>query len=217
VPGTSAGSRHRSSSEIPPSIDGVEDRARVAAETREQWRAWLADNHASAGGAWLVSWKKRTGRPAMSYAESVTEALAWGWVDSKGGRVDDERTMLYFAPRKPGSGWSRPNKLRIAELEAEGLLRPAGKAVVDRAKADGTWSLLDEVEDLVVPPDLAAAFDGVPGSRAQWEAFPRSARRGILEWIVQAKRPDTRARRVTETAELAGRGERANQWRRKEP
>lgn len=191
------------------------DRPRVAAETREQWRAWLAEHHARTAGAWLVSWRKPTGRPAMSYSESVTEALAWGWVDSRPGRLDDERTMLYFAPRRRGSGWSRPNKLRLAELESQGLLQPAGRAVVERAKADGTWTMLDAVEDLLVPEDLAAAFEAVPGSRERWDSFPRSVRRGILEWVVQAKRSDTRARRVAETAELAGRGERAGQWQRR--
>lgn len=197
-------------------VEGIDpDRPRVPAETNEQWRAWLAENHATALGAWLVSWKKASGRPAMSYEKSVIEALAWGWVDSKGGKLDDDRSMLYFAPRRTGSAWARTNKRRVDQLEADGLMQPAGRAVVDRAKADGTWSMLDDVEALVVPADLAAAFGAVPGSRAQWDAFPPSARRGILEWIVQAKRPATRARRLAETAQSAGRGERANQWRPK--
>ena len=187
---------------------------RVHAETRAQWRAWLEQHGHEAKGVWLVSWLKRTGRPAVPYAEAVTEALAFGWVDSKGNKLDDERTMLYFAPRKRGSGWARPNKLRVAELERTGLMTEAGRRVVEAAKADGSWTLLDDVEDLVVPPDLAAAFDAVPGSREQWEAFPRSAKRGILEWIVQAKRPATRADRIEQTARLAGQGQRAGQWRR---
>jgi uncharacterized protein YdeI (YjbR/CyaY-like superfamily) len=90
----------------------------------------------------------------------------------------------------------------------------AGRAVVEAARADGSWTLLDLVEDLVVPDDLAAALDAHPGARRQWEGFPPSARRGILEWIVQAKRDATRRQRVATTAELAARGERANQWRR---
>jgi uncharacterized protein YdeI (YjbR/CyaY-like superfamily) len=123
--------------------------------------------------------------------------------------------MLYFSPRKPRSGWSRPNKERVARLEAAGAMQPAGAAVVAQARADGSWTLLDEVEDLVVPDDLAAAFDAHLGSREQWDAFPPSARRGILEWIVQARKPETRAARVGETARLAAVGERANQWRPK--
>jgi len=188
---------------------------RVHVEQRADWRAWLAANAARTDGVWLVSWRVATGRPAVSYDDAVSEALAYGWVDSKPGKLDDERTMLWFSPRRPGSGWSRPNKVRVEALEREGLMTDAGRALVERARADGTWTMLDDVEDLVVPPDLEDAFAAVPGSREQWDAFPRSARRGILEWVVQAKRPETRAKRVRETAELAGRGERANQWRPK--
>ena len=188
---------------------------RFHAETREQWRAWLAEHAGEGRGVWLVTWKKASGRPVLAYEDAVTEALAFGWVDSKGGKLDDERTMLWFTARKRGSGWARPNKRRIEALEAAGLMTDAGRRVVEAAKADGSWTLLDDVEDLVVPPDLAAAFDAVPGAREQWEAFPRSARRGILEWIVQAKTAPTRARRIAETADKAGRGERANQWRPK--
>jgi uncharacterized protein YdeI (YjbR/CyaY-like superfamily) len=164
---------------------------------------------------WLVSFKKATGRQAFGYEEAVTEALRVGWVDSRSRALDDERTMLWFAPRAAGSGWSRPNKERIARLEREGRMAEAGLRVVERARADGSWSMLDAVEDGVVPDDLAAAFARHPGSRERWDAFPRSARRGILEWIVQARRAGTRAARVEETARLAARGERANQWRPK--
>lgn len=161
---------------------------------------------------WLVSWKKATGRPAVDYDAAVEEALCVGWVDSTGRRLDDERSMLYVAPRKPRSGWSRPNKERVARLTVAGLMRPAGLAVVEAAQADGSWSLLDDVENLVVPDDLRAALDAHAGAAGHWEAFPRSAKRGILEWIVQAKRPETRAKRVEETARRAARNERANQW-----
>jgi uncharacterized protein YdeI (YjbR/CyaY-like superfamily) len=194
----------------------ADDVERVHPETRAQWRAWLAEHAADTRGVWLVSWRKHTGRPAVSYEDAVSEALAYGWVDSRGGKLDEDRTMLYFTPRKRGSGWARPNKRRIEELERASLMTEAGRRVVEAAKADGSWTLLDAVEDLVVPDDLAAAFTAVPGSREQWEAFPRSVRRGILEWIVQAKRAQTRENRVRETAELAGRGERAHQGRPRE-
>jgi uncharacterized protein YdeI (YjbR/CyaY-like superfamily) len=187
---------------------------RVHAETVAQWADWLAAHHDRDAGVWLVSWKRHTGRPAMSYDEAVTEALRFGWIDSKPRKLDDDRTMLWFAPRRRGSAWSRLNKQRIARLEAEARLEPPGRALVESAKADGTWSLLDDVEDLIVPDDLAAAFDRNPGAREQWDAFPPSAQRGILEWIVQAKRDATRARRVDETARLAAEGRRANQWPR---
>jgi len=186
----------------------------VHPETREEWRSWLGRHHARSAGVWLVSWRKHTGRPVIPYDDAVGEALAFGWVDSKPRRIDDDRTALWFSPRRRGSAWSRPNKERVARMEEAGLMATAGRAAVEAAKADGTWSKLDAVEDLSIPDDLAAAFEARPGSRTLFDAFPRSTRRAILEWIVQAKKPDTRAARVDETARLAERGERANQWRR---
>ena len=179
------------------------------------WRAWLAANHTRAEGVWLITYKKATGKPTLSYEASVEEALCFGWVDSKGGKLDDERTMLYFAPRKAGSGWSRPNKTRIERLMADGRMAPAGLAKIEAAQADGSWALLDAVENLEVPDDLAAEFARYPDARAHFDAFPRSARRGILEWIVQARTAPTRAKRVAETARLAQANARANQWRPK--
>jgi uncharacterized protein YdeI (YjbR/CyaY-like superfamily) len=190
----------------------LNDAPRQLFETAAEWRQWLEANHASSSGIFLIYWKKATGRPSMSYDEMVEQALCFGWVDSRPAKLDEERTMLWFTPRKRGSAWAGPNKERIERLTAAGLMRPAGIALVEAAKADGTWTLLDAVERLEVPGDLAARLEAVEGARAQWDNFPRSARRGILEWIVQAKTPATRERRVTETAELAGRGERANQW-----
>lgn len=187
---------------------------RIHAETRAEWRHWLLENHDREQSAWLVSWKKATGKPAVSYEAAVSEALAVGWVDSKPQKLDDERTMLYFARRKATSGWSRPNKLRVEALREAGLMTPAGEALVAEAIRNGAWSLLDEVENLVVPPDLEVAFAEYPTARSNWDAFPPSARRGILEWIVQAKRPATRATRVNETARLAAINQRAAQWSR---
>ena len=184
---------------------------RVQPDSVQEWRDWLAEHHTRTTGVWLVTWRAGSGGPKISYVESVEQALCFGWVDSKGRKLDAERTMLWFAPRKARSGWSRPNKQRIERLLAAGLMAPAGLAVVEAAKADGSWTLLDAVEDLVVPDDLAAAFEAVPPAREHWDAFPRSARRAILEWIVNAKRDETRRKRLRETAETAARGERANE------
>jgi uncharacterized protein YdeI (YjbR/CyaY-like superfamily) len=181
--------------------------------SRAEWRSWLDQNHTRAEGVWLITYKQSSGKPRVSYDEMVEEALCFGWVDSKPSKLDDERTMLYFAPRKNGSGWSRPNKERVERMLAAGLMMPAGLTKIEAAKQDGSWSILDDVEDLVVPPDLAAALDSYPAARANWEAFPRSAKRGILEWIANAKTPETRAKRIHETAQLAEENIRANQWR----
>jgi uncharacterized protein YdeI (YjbR/CyaY-like superfamily) len=184
--------------------------------TRDEWRAWLEAHHARGEGVWLVSYKKAAGRPRVEYGEAVEEALCFGWVDSKPGKLDDERSMLWFAPRKSGSGWSRPNKERVERLIAEGRMAPAGLAKVEAARRDGSWTALDAAEALEVPPDLDAALAAHADARRHWDAFPRSAKRGILEWIASAKRPATRASRVEETARLAAGNVRANQWRPKQ-
>jgi uncharacterized protein YdeI (YjbR/CyaY-like superfamily) len=181
----------------------------VHIETIEQWRDWLAEHQQSNAGVWLVAWRRPTGRPAPPYEQQIEEALRVGWVDSTAKRLDDDRTMLYFARRRPGSEWARTNKDRIARLESAGRMLPAGQAVVDRARADGSWTSLDAVEDLIVPDDLAVALDSHEGARSHWDSFPASARKQILWWIVQAKRPATRTARIEETARRASRGERA--------
>src|SRR5918998_3783153 len=181
------------------------------AESRGDWRRWLEEHHGRGRGVWLVTWKPHTGRPRVTYEEAVEEALCFGWVDSRAGTLDDERHSQWFAPRKQGSNWARSNKIRVERLERDGLMTDAGRAAIEAARADGSWSRLDDVENLIVPEDLGAAFDEHPGAREHWDAFPRSARRAILEWIVNAKRDETRRKRLRETAEAAARGERANE------
>lgn len=182
----------------------------VEVTSREALEAWLAVHHGRADGVWLVTWKKRPGAPYVAYDEVVDALLCWGWIDSKARRVDDGRTSLWIAPRRAGSGWSAVNKVRLERLEAEGRLRPPGLACIAAAKVDGSWTKLDAASSLAVPDDLAAALDGTPGARARWERFPMSSRRGILEWIDAAKRPETRAARVNETAMKAAENRKAN-------
>jgi uncharacterized protein YdeI (YjbR/CyaY-like superfamily) len=192
---------------------GIDDAPLVEVETRAQWRAWLEANHATSSGVWLVTWRSGSGRAGLPYEDGVEEALCFGWVDSRGGRLDEQRSKLYYSPRKPRSGWARTNKARVERLIAAGLMAPAGLAAIERAKANGAWEMLDDVENLVVPDDLAAAFEANPPAADAWAAFPPSARRTILEWIRHAKRPETRAARIAETATAAARNERANEWR----
>jgi uncharacterized protein YdeI (YjbR/CyaY-like superfamily) len=182
-------------------------------KSRADWRKWLEENHARAEGIWLVSYKKATGRQSFDYEESVEEALCFGWIDSRGNKLDDERTMLWFAPRKAGSKWAKPNKERVAKLIKAGLMAPAGLAKVEAAKKDGAWNALDSVDALEIPPDLAKALSKNKTAREYFETFPRSVKRAILEWILNAKRPETRAKRIEETVTLAEKNIRANQWR----
>jgi uncharacterized protein YdeI (YjbR/CyaY-like superfamily) len=176
---------------------------------RAAWRRWLIDNQGSSKGVYLVSWRRRTGRASVSYEEAVEEALCVGWIDSTGRNIDEERSIQWFSPRRAKSGWARSNKERVARLMAAGLMLPAGLAAIEEAKRTGMWTLLDDVEDLVVPDDLAAALAGRPRGRANWDAFPPSARRTMLGWVVQARRPETRADRIARIADGASRGERA--------
>ena len=183
--------------------------------SREAWRQWLQQHHGSAAGVWLITFKKATGKPRLDYDAAVEEALCFGWIDSKPRKVDAERTALWFAPRKPGSGWSRPNKARVQQLASAGLMTQAGLDKVEQARRDGSWTRLDEVEALRLPDDLVRALASLPAATAHFEAFPRSAKRGILEWIASARTQETRRKRVDETARLVSLDERANQWRRK--
>jgi uncharacterized protein YdeI (YjbR/CyaY-like superfamily) len=181
--------------------------------TRAAWRAWLERHHSRTEGVWLITYKKATGKPRVEYDEAVEEALCFGWIDSKSGKLADERSLQWFAPRKAGTGWSRPNKERVERLVAAGLMAPAGLAKVEAARRDGSWNALDAVEALEIPPDLRAALAAYPEAAGHFEGFPRSVKRSILEWIASAKKLETRAKRVEETARLAARNERANQWR----
>ena len=184
----------------------------VECRTRAEWRAWLAANHTTSTGVRLVYFKKDSGEPQLPYGEQVEEALCFGWVDSKPNKLDDKRTMLDFAPRKAGSGWARTNKARVKRLIADGLMTPAGQAKIEAAKQDGSWTLLDAIERMEVPPDLAAALTAHPKANAHFDAFPPGVRKGIFQWIILAKRTDTRAKRVAETVTLAADNIRANQY-----
>ncbi len=182
-------------------------------KTRAAWRKWLKENHGRTEGVWLISYKKGTGKPRFEYDEAVEEALCFGWIDSKPNRLDDERSMQWYAPRKAGSGWSKINKARAEKMIEAGLMARAGLAKIEAAKQDGSWNTLDAIEALGVPPDLAAALATNPNAQHYFDAFPRSVKRAILEWIASAKKTETRAKRVEETARLAAENIRANQWR----
>ena len=178
---------------------------------RAAWRAWLAKHHEQTAGIWLAMPRKGSDASAPTYDEAVEEALCHGWIDSTANTLDEQWSLLYFAPRKRGSAWARTNKERIARLARDGLIAPAGQAVIDRAKEDGSWTALDSVEALEVPADLAEALAENPTAAGYFDAFPPGAKKQILWWVVSAKRPETRAKRVAETVRLAEQNVRANQ------
>ena len=184
---------------------------------KEDWRRWLELNHDKEDAIWLIFYKKKSPKYNLSWSDSVDEALCFGWIDSVPRKLDARRSMLWFAPRKAGSNWSRLNKQRIDKMLAAGLIMPAGLAKLEAAKQDGSWTALDAVENLEIPDDLAVALAQYDQAASNFEAFPRSAKRGILEWISNAKRQVTRAKRIVETAELAQQNIRANQWPKRKP
>ncbi|MEM7572952.1 MAG: YdeI/OmpD-associated family protein [Bacteroidota bacterium] len=191
--------------------DGV---ATTYAASPEDWRNWLAQNHDLQRSVWLIIYKKDSGVPSLTYSEAVDEALCFGWIDSKPNKRDADSFYQYFSARKSKSNWSRVNKEKIARLQAAGKLAPAGEEMVRLAKEIGTWDALNEVEDLIIPQDMLIVFDQYPAvARQNWEAFPRSVKRGILEWIFNAKRPPTRAKRIDQTVSMAAENKRANQFR----
>ena len=185
----------------------------VLAENQAQWHTWLEAHHGTSPGIWLITWKKASGQPQFSYDAIVDEALCYGWVDSRPRSIDGQQSARLITPRKPASNWSARNKTRVEQLTAAGRMQPSGLAAVAAAKANGTWTALDLVETLAEPPDLSAALDATPSARHHWDAFPRSARRAILEWITNAKTGTTRQARIQRTADDAARNIRANQWK----
>ena len=190
-------------------MSGVVDHPQVHPETRAEWRAWLAAHNATSRGVWLVHWRASTGRRRLEYDEAVEEALCFGWIDSLVKGLDDERSMITMTPRKPSGGWSRSNKERLERLTAAGLMAPAGLRAVEVARANGAWELLDDVEALVVPPDLAAALARDGAATAGFAAMSPSARKAVLLGLATARRPETRARRIAAAvAEAADRDRR---------
>ncbi|HEV8158185.1 MAG TPA: YdeI/OmpD-associated family protein [Pyrinomonadaceae bacterium] len=178
--------------------------------SRSEWREWLTENHAKLTGIWFVYFKKHTGKPRVTYDEAVEEALCFGWIDSLPRKFDGERSKLLFTTRKPKSVWSKPNKLRVEKLIREGLMTEGGLAKIEAAKRNGSWNALDASDNLEIPKDLAKAFEVNKTAEQNFTAFSDSVKRGILYWIMSAKRDETRAMRIEKTISMAKRNKRAN-------
>lgn len=178
--------------------------------SRTDLRDWLGANHATAPSVWLVTYKKHTPH-YLGYDELISELLCWGWIDSQTRKVDEDRTSVLIAPRNPESAWSAINKRKVEEERTAGRMTQAGEALVAAAQANGMWSFLDDVEALIVPDDLAAAMSD---HREGWEAYPRSVKRGALEWLKTAKTRPTRDKRIADIAGSLAEGLRPSPFRR---
>ena len=172
-------------------------------KTKQHLRKWLEKNHLTKDAVWFIFHKKHTGKPTVSWSDAVDEALCFGWIDSKGETIDDNTFRQYFCKRKPNSTWSKINKQKIEDLSSKGLMTPAGLAVIEVAKQNGSWTILDEVEELIIPKDLEEAFAKLDNSKDHFLTLSKSNRKILLQWIVLAKTEATRQRRILEIAENA--------------
>jgi uncharacterized protein YdeI (YjbR/CyaY-like superfamily) len=178
-------------------------------KTRKQWRAWLQKNHVTEKSVWLILYRKESKMSGIDYAAAVEEALCFGWIDSTVIGRDAESRYQYFTRRKSKSGWSKSNRERVERLIREGLMTPAGQAIIDLAKKSGTWEAMVDVENLVLPDDLKKRFGRNKKAFQNFSAFSPSSKKIILAWILNAKRPETRSKRIDETVTCAARNEKA--------
>ena len=162
----------------------------------------MVTNHASyTTGVHLIFYRVGSPQPSMRWEEAVQEALCFGWIDSTVKRIDEERRRQVFCPRKKKSTWSKVNKHYIEQLESNGRMHESGRAKIEAAKQDGSWSSLDAVEEGIVPTDLQRAFDANCKSHQNFLNFTRGQRKSYLYWLNQAKRESTRAKRIQEIVE----------------
>lgn len=182
------------------------------AKDRNAWRKWLEKNHKKEKFVWLIIYKKNSSKKSVTYAEAVEEGLCFGWIDSKPNKRDDESHFQYFAVRNPKSKWAKTNKIRVEKLIADNKMQPAGMEMIELAKRSGTWDALDDIDNVIIPYDLAAALKKNKKAFNHFEAFPPSSKKIILLWILEAKTEATRKKRITETVGLAAKNIRANHY-----
>lgn len=183
------------------------------AKTRKAWRTWLEKNHASEKSVWLIIYHKDSTTSSVYYDEAVEEAICFGWIDSIAHKRDDESKYQFFAVRKPKSNWSKANRERAEKMISEKKMQPAGQAMIDLAKKSGAWTALVDVQNSIIPPDLQKAFDKNKTALKNFTAFPPSSKRIILEWIMNAKKSETRQQRIEQTVSLAAKNIKANHYR----
>jgi uncharacterized protein YdeI (YjbR/CyaY-like superfamily) len=169
----------------------------------KSWRKWLEKNHDSKKAVWLLCYRKKTNKPTVTWSEAVDEALCFGWIDSIRKSIDEESFIQYFSPRKPRSTWSKVNKEKIKVLTKEGRMTKAGLEKIEVAKKNGSWEILNSVDDLTIPADLEKTFKSKPKLRKYFLGLSKSVQKQTLHRLVMAKRPETREKRIAEFVEEA--------------
>jgi uncharacterized protein YdeI (YjbR/CyaY-like superfamily) len=186
----------------------TQDPETVTFASAEAFEAWLGENHAASPGIWLKLRKKDPEVVALDYAQALEVALCYGWIDGQKAKLDDQWWLQRFTPRRPGSRWSKVNRDKATALIEQGRMRPPGQAEIDRARADGRWeAAYDGARTATVPDDLAAALAAVPAAAAFFETLDRQNRYAVLYRVQDAKRAETRARRIEKFVAMLARGE----------
>ena len=184
----------------------------IHCKDRKALRKWLEKNYESKESVWLIIHKKNSTRGILSYNDAVEEGLCFGWIDSKPNKRDDDSYYVYFSVRSPKSKWSAVNKEKIERLMKNGLMMPAGLQLIELAKQSGTWDALNDVDAIVIPEYMQTLLQKNTIAKANFNAFPKSVKQGILQWISNAKTTTTRNKRIEETIMLAAENKRALQY-----
>lgn len=171
--------------------------------TPEEWRAWLMENHEVKEGIWMVCYKKGAAQSSISWREAVDQALCFGWIDSRKKTVNNDYSLQFFGKRKPKSTWSKINKDKVAHLLAAGLMTKLGLESIQIAQENGSWTILDDVEALIIPEDLRAALSAAPTADLFFQSLSKSNKKMLLQWVVLAKQPKTRKIRIDEIVSSA--------------
>jgi uncharacterized protein YdeI (YjbR/CyaY-like superfamily) len=181
----------------------------IEAADATEWRAWLAANSTTEKNVWLRCYNKASGKPSITWSDSVSEAICFGWIDGVVNKYDAQSFVRYYTKRQPKSNWSRINKEKVELLMAEGRIMPEGIAMIELAKRTGTWTALDDVENMILPPDLTEAFAQADASALEhWNGFSKSVKRGLLEQLLNCKGSETRQRKVATLVDKALRNDR---------
>ena len=181
--------------------------------SKKDWRKWLQLNHQKKEAVWVIFYKKKSPNHNLGWSESVDEALCFGWIDSTKRTIDSEKYKQYFSKRKAKSNWSKINKDKVIALINQGLMEDGGYRSIEIAKENGSWTILDEVEALLIPKDLEAEFTNHKGSKAYFDSLSKSAQKILLYWVVSGKRAETRQKRILEIAENASKNQKPKQFR----
>lgn len=172
---------------------------------KEEWREWLSKYHDTYPAVYLIFYKVELNMPGMRWADAVKVALCYGWIDSKVKSLGNGKRKQYFCPRNPGSAWSKLNKTYIAELIEKGLMHESGLKKIEIARKNGSWNALDNVENGIIPKDLQIAFDKNEVAFENYQKFSRTYQKSYLYWLNQAKKDETRSKRIQQIIELCAR------------